>query len=141
MLCWCMETPTPPWREELAASKLAIPVLHIDAGLRFFNRQQQEELNRVLTEHLTELGFTPTAATEGHLLREGIARERIVRTGDVMADAARLFADQAELMSADLLKGLKLPTELFIFATVHRAENTNQPQQLRAILTVLAHAP
>ena len=129
----------------LAASKLTIPVFHVEAGLRSFNRQQPEELNRVLTDHLAEICFAPTAAAEGHLLREGIAPERIVRTGDVMADAARLFADQAELMSDDLLKSLNLPTERFtepfILATVHRAENTDQPQRLRAILTALARAP
>ena len=75
----------------LAASKLKIPVLHVEAGLRSFNRHQPEEQNRVHTDHLAELCFAPTDTAVGHLRREGIAEERIVRTGDVMTDAARLI--------------------------------------------------
>ena len=71
-----------------AASKLKIPVLHVEAGLRSFNRHQPEEQNRVLTDHLAELCFAPTDTAMGQLRREGIAEERIVRTSDVMADAA-----------------------------------------------------
>ena len=74
----------------LAASKLKIPVLHVESGLRSFNRHQPEEQNRVLTDHLSELCFAPTDTAVGHLQREGIPEERIVRSGDVMADASRI---------------------------------------------------
>jgi UDP-GlcNAc3NAcA epimerase len=125
----------------LAASKLKIPVLHVEAGLRSFNRHQPEEQNRVLTDHLAELCFAPTDTAVGHLLREGIAEERIVRTGDVMADAARLFGEQAEAQAPALLAELVLPEGPFILATIHRAENTDAPTRLAAILTALSQAP
>jgi len=125
----------------LAASKLKIPVLHVEAGLRSFNRHQPEEQNRVLTDHLAELCFAPTDTAVGHLRREGIAPERIVRTGDVMADAARLFGAQAEAQAAELLDGLALPPGPFILATIHRAENTDDPTRLEAILKALGQAP
>ena len=125
----------------LAASKLKIPVLHVEAGLRSFNRHQPEEQNRVLTDHLAELCFAPTETAVDHLRREGIASERIVRTGDVMADAARLFGAQAETQAAELLAHLDLPAGPFILATIHRAENTDDPARLEAILTALDQAP
>ena len=125
----------------LAASKIRIPVVHVEAGLRSFNRHQPEEQNRVLTDHLAELCFAPTDTAVAHLQREGIAAERIVRTGDVMADAARLFGDQAEARAEELLAMIQLPKTPFILATIHRAENTDHPQRLEAILTALSQAP
>jgi len=134
----------------LAASKLKIPVLHVEAGLRSFNRHQPEEQNRVLTDHLAELCFAPTETAVAHLQREGIAAERIVRTGDVMADAARIFGAQAEAQAAGLLDALGLESaafarlngdQPFILATVHRAENTDDPARLRAILEALGQVP
>lgn len=125
----------------LAASKLAIPVLHVEAGLRSFNRRQPEEQNRVLTDHLAERCFAPTPTAIGHLQREGIAPERIVSCGDVMADAARIFAARAETQATDLLAPLALPSGPFILAALHRAENTESPQRLAAILHALATAP
>lgn len=125
----------------LAASKLRIPVLHVEAGLRSFNRHQPEEQNRVLTDHLAELCFAPTETAVAHLQREGIPAERIVRTGDVMADAARIFGDQAATQASELLAALPLPPGPFLLATIHRAENTDDPQRLRAILEALGQAP
>ena len=125
----------------LAASKLRIPVLHVEAGLRSFNRHQPEEQNRVLTDHLAELCFAPTETAVAHLQREGIPAERIVRTGDVMADAARIFGEQADTQASELLAALHLPQGPFILATIHRAENTDDPQRLRVILESLAQAP
>ena len=125
----------------LAASKLRIPVLHVEAGLRSFNRHQPEEQNRVLTDHLADLCFAPTAIAVGHLEREGIAPRRIVHSGDLMADVTRLFSEQAEFRAADLLASLNLPASPFLLATLHRAENTDDPQRLRAIFTALADAP
>jgi UDP-GlcNAc3NAcA epimerase len=127
----------------LAASKLKIPVVHVEAGLRSFNRHQPEEQNRVLTDHLADLCFAPTDAAVAHLRREGIAAERIVRTGDVMADAARIFGEQAEMQASELLATACLPAiassvQPFVLATIHRAENTDDPARLEAILTALA---
>ena len=122
----------------LAASKLKIPVLHVEAGLRSFNRHQPEEQNRVLTDHLAELCFAPTDTAVEHLRREGISDERIVRTGDVMADAARIFGKQAEARAAEILKVLPVPEGPFMLATIHRAENTDDPQRLEAIFKALA---
>jgi UDP-GlcNAc3NAcA epimerase len=130
----------------LAASKLKIPVLHVEAGLRSFNRHQPEEQNRVLTDHLAELCFAPTDTAVAHLQREGIPKERIVRTGDVMADAARIFgelaeAKAAELLGSGILQGLGAADQPFVLATIHRAENTDDPARLEAILTALGQAP
>lgn len=125
----------------LAASKLKIPVLHVEAGLRSFNRHQPEEQNRVLTDHLADLCFAPTDSAVAHLEREGIASARIVRTGDVMVDVARIFGEQAEAQAADLLSPLDLPECPFILATIHRAENTDDPQRLCAMLKALNAAP
>jgi UDP-GlcNAc3NAcA epimerase len=127
----------------LAASKLKIPVVHVEAGLRSFNRHQPEEQNRVLTDHLAELCFAPTDTAVAHLRREGIAAERIVRSGDVMADAARIFGEQAEVRADELLPAAGLPAmaagdQPFVLATIHRAENTDDPARLEAILTALA---
>ena len=129
----------------LAASKLKIPVLHVEAGLRSFNRHQPEEQNRVLTDHLAELCFAPTDTAVGHLRREGIPAERIVRTGDVMADAARIFGEVADARSAELfesgpLQGLGGVDQPFVLATIHRAENTDDPARLESILTALGQA-
>jgi UDP-GlcNAc3NAcA epimerase len=76
-----------------------------------------------------------------HLQREGGASERIVRTGDVMADAARLFGNQAEARAAELLATMQVPEEPFLLATIHRAENTDDTQRLQAIMTALGQAP
>ena len=102
-------------------------MLHVEAGLRSF--------------HLAELCFAPTDTAVGHLRREGIAEERIVRSGDVMADAARLFGEQAQAQASALLAELALPEGPFILATIHRAENTDDPTRLAAILTALSQAP
>lgn len=127
----------------LAASKLKIPVVHVEAGLRSFNRHQPEEQNRVLTDHLAELCFAPTDTAVGHLRREGIAAERIVRSGDVMADAARIFGEHAEAQASQLRaaagqQATAASNQPFVLATIHRAENTDDPARLEAILTALA---
>lgn len=127
----------------LAASKLKIPVVHVEAGLRSFNRHQPEEQNRVLIDHLAELCFAPTDLAVSHLRREGIAEERIVRTGDVMADAARLFGEEAEQRASELMMSAGLQAmaganQSFVLSTIHRAENTDDPARLEAILKALA---
>lgn len=121
----------------LAAAKLHIPVCHIEAGLRSFNRQMPEEINRVVTDHTADLLFAPTATAVHNLEREGIPRERIIRSGDVMYDAMLRFEAKAEAVSR-ILEQLKLQTRGYVLATLHRCENTDDPRRLQAILAGLA---
>jgi len=121
----------------LAAAKLHIPVCHVEAGLRSFNRQMPEEINRVLADHMADLLFAPTAIAVQNLEREGIPRERIVRSGDVMYDAMLHFAEKAEAVSR-VLEQLKLQRRGYVLATLHRSENTDAPGRLHAIMGGLA---
>ena len=121
----------------LAASKLKIPVFHIEAGLRSFNRSMPEEQNRLITDHLSEICFAPTPLAIQNLKREGIADERIVRTGDIMADTARIFSKDSNTRN-ELLKRLGCFENNFILATIHRAENVDNPKRLSSILSALA---
>lgn len=117
----------------LAAVKLHIPVAHVEAGLRSFNRRMPEEINRVLTDHASSFLFAPTAVAVGHLQREGIPAERIHQVGDVMLDAALFYQTKAAQQST-VLERLNLEPSSYVLATVHRAENTDQPERLQAIL-------
>ena len=116
----------------LAAAKLRVPIAHVEAGLRSFNRNMPEEINRVLTDHVSELLFAPTEAAVVNLRREGLAPERVHLVGDVMYDAALFYKDSAERRS-DLQARLGLTGGDYVLATVHRAENTDDPRRLRAI--------
>jgi UDP-GlcNAc3NAcA epimerase len=116
----------------LAAVKLHIPVAHVEAGLRSFNRRMPEEINRVLTDHASDLLFTPTETATENLRREGISAESIYWVGDVMYDAALLYADKAK-EKEEILKRLQLEPKGYVLATVHRAENTDDLGRLRAI--------
>jgi UDP-GlcNAc3NAcA epimerase len=121
----------------LAAAKLHIPIGHVEAGLRSFNRRMPEEINRVVTDHLAALLFAPTEVAVGNLLKEGIDRSRIHQVGDVMYDAALHYAAAAAGRRA-LLHRLTLSPKSYVLATIHRAENTDDHARLRAILTGLA---
>ncbi len=116
----------------LAAAKLRVPVAHVEAGLRSWNRAMPEELNRIAADHVSDLLFAPTAAAVANLRREGVERSRIARTGDVMYDAAIYYGARAEGASRVLGK-LGLAGRDYVLATVHRAENTDDPARLRAI--------
>ncbi len=116
----------------LAAVKLHIPAAHVEAGLRSFNRRMPEEINRVLTDHASEVLFAPTEAAVENLRREGIPAGRIKLVGDVMYDAALFYGAKAERESG-ILERLRLVRQGYILATVHRAENTDDPRRLRAI--------
>ena len=122
----------------LAAAKLHIPVAHVEAGLRSFNRDMPEEINRVLTDHLSELLFAPTPTACRHLRREGITTEGIHLSGDVMMDAALHYRSQAR-PPADFAD-LGLEPGDFLLCTIHRAENTDSPERLRAIFQGLAES-
>lgn len=121
----------------LAAAKLHVPVAHVEAGLRSFNKAMPEEINRVLTDHIADWLFCPTIHAVENLRREGI-NHGVHHVGDVMFDAARLFTAVADERSTALQR-LKLAPGKFILATVHRAENTDDPERLAAIMTALAH--
>lgn len=121
----------------LSAAKLHIPVAHVEAGLRSFNRRMPEEINRVLTDHISELLFAPTEAAMRNLLREGIPEDRVHLVGDVMYDAILFYGQRAEWES-QILKRLGLVSKGYILATVHRAENTEDPERLKVILEALA---
>ena len=101
----------------LAAVKLHIPVAHVEAGLRSFNRRMPEEINRVLTDHAADLLFTPTDTATGNLNREGIAGEEVQQVGDVMFDATLFYRDRARQPAA----WPELDAVSFVLSTIHRA--------------------
>lgn len=120
----------------LAAAKLHIPVAHVEAGLRSFNRRMPEEINRVLTDHICDLLFAPTQAAVDNLLREGISPTAVRLVGDVMYEAALYYGAKAEAKSRVLAR-LGLQPKGYILATVHRAENTDDLARLEAIFSGL----
>jgi UDP-N-acetylglucosamine 2-epimerase len=115
----------------LAAAKLHIPVAHVEAGLRSFNRRMPEELNRVAVDHLSEALYAPTKTAMDNLRTEGLLA-RAVLTGDVMYDAVLRYARQAAADSR-VLTNLGLQPNDYAVATLHRAENT-APPELRQLL-------
>lgn len=121
----------------LAAVKLHIPVAHVEAGLRSFNRRMPEEINRVLSDHVATWLFTPTEAAVRNLANEGIAGERVHLVGDVMYDVSRLVIDHPE-RHTDIVRRLGLEPGGYAVATLHRQENTDDPARLAEILDALA---
>ncbi|HEX2590281.1 MAG TPA: UDP-N-acetylglucosamine 2-epimerase (non-hydrolyzing) [Rhizomicrobium sp.] len=115
----------------LAAAKLNIPVAHVEAGLRSFNRRMPEEINRIVTDHVATLNFAPTDSAIVNLRNEGIAERTIRKSGDVMLDVARIF--EPGLENRAILDDLDLRSEPYILATIHRAENTDDPALLQEI--------
>jgi UDP-N-acetylglucosamine 2-epimerase len=115
----------------LAAVKLHIPVFHVEAGLRSFNRSMPEEINRVLTDHAAKLLFCPTHTAMDNLQAEGI-QEGVFLTGDVMYDAALYNAQLAENKS-DILERLDLSAGDYYLATVHRPANTDNQESMENI--------
>lgn len=121
----------------LAASKLQLPLAHVEGGLRSFNRLMPEEANRLVADHLSDLLFAPTPAAMANLAAEGLgARAR--RVGDVMLDAMRAFAPAA-LERSRVLERLGLSPGGYLVATLHRAENT-PAERLAGLLAALAAA-
>lgn len=119
----------------LAASKMLIPVAHVEAGLRSFNMAMPEEQNRILTDHISKYLFTPTETAVENLKKEGIVYD-VYNTGDVMYDAILHFGKVAENKS-NILDELKVKPNEYILATIHRAENTNDINRLRNIVEAL----
>lgn len=120
----------------LAAVKLHIPVAHVEAGLRSFNMRMPEEINRIVADRVSTWLFCPTQTAVGNLAKEGRA-EGVSLVGDVMYDAALIFGAEAERQST-ILDKLGLTPKSYCLATLHRAENTDDPGRLGALAKALA---
>jgi UDP-N-acetylglucosamine 2-epimerase (non-hydrolysing) len=118
----------------LAASKLHIPVGHVEAGLRSFDRRMPEEKNRVLTDHLSDLLFAPTRTSYRNLTSEGIPSERISLTGNTIVDAVKMGLHLAETRAKEKGATYALPDEDFLLLTLHREENVDDLETLRKIV-------
>lgn len=118
----------------VVCSKLGLRVAHIEAGLRSFNRAMPEEINRVVADHLSDVLFCPTETAVKNLEREGLAG-RAALSGDVMYDAALQYASVAEARGGPLADEWR--PGAFVLSTVHRAENTDDPQRLRRVFAAL----
>ena len=122
----------------LAAAKLHIPVAHVEAGLRSFNRRMPEELNRVVADHLSTILFCPTQTAVRNLAAEGITRN-VHPVGDVMYDMA-LAALRHATGRSEVLEKFSLKPRCYSVATVHRAENTDNPKRFRRVMDWLETA-
>lgn len=122
----------------LAASKLGKKIAHVEAGLRSFDRTMPEEINRILTDRISDLLFCPTATAVENLKREGFENSpcRVVNTGDVMFDAIIYHRDQAALSPATETR-LPKTRDNFVLCTLHRAENTDNIKNLISIFAAL----
>ena len=130
----------------VAAAKIHVPIVHIEAGLRSFNKAMPEEINRIVCDHCSTLLFTPTKAGLENLKREGfpmdndrpytIDNPKVYHCGDIMYDNSLHFADIAE-QKTDIIQRLELIGQPFILATIHRDSNTDHPERLSAIFKAL----
>jgi UDP-GlcNAc3NAcA epimerase len=120
----------------LSAARLHTPITHVEAGLRSFNLQMPEEINRVVTDHLSDQLLTPTASATANLLHENIPREWIHQVGDVMYDAALFYRSKAEKCS-QVLKNYGLAQGKYVLVTVHRQENTSSSRRMELIVEAL----
>jgi len=128
----------------LAASKLHFPVIHIEAGLRSFNKSMPEELNRIMSDHSSTLLFAPTNAAFKNLMNEGFRPEnsppytidnpKIYLTGDIMYDNALFYAELAEKKKTSFLESLSVERDNYVLATIHRDMNTDNIDRLEAII-------
>jgi len=126
----------------VAASKIHIPIVHIEAGLRSYNKTMPEEINRIMCDHLSTLLFTPTKTGYQNLLKEGFDENTapfsadkpgIFHCGDVMYDNSLYFSNIADEKTS-IIEDLGLKNNDFILATIHRDNNTDDPKRLKNIL-------
>lgn len=122
----------------LAASKLHIPVAHVEAGLRSFNRRMPEEINRVVADHLSTQLFCPTATSVSNLAAEGITKG-VHMVGDVMFDTTLAAVKRGQERSK-ILETLALKPKTYAVSTIHRAENTDDPERFKAVVAWLEQA-
>ncbi len=126
----------------LAASKLHVPIFHVEAGLRSYNRMMPEEINRIVCDQLSTLLFAPTQTAVNNLREEGFFAEhptlnrKVINCGDVMYDNSLFYAKVAE-QRCDIMERLSLRREGYILATIHRDNNTDDPKRLEQILQAL----
>ncbi len=130
----------------VAAAKIHVPIVHIEAGLRSFNKSMPEEINRIVCDHCSTLLFTPTKTGLDNLKREGfpmdnngpftIDNPKVYHCGDIMYDNSLHFANIAE-EKTDIIQRLELKGKPFILATIHRDSNTDYPERLSAIFDTL----
>jgi UDP-GlcNAc3NAcA epimerase len=122
----------------LAAAKLHIPVAHVEAGLRSFNRRMPEEINRIVADHVSDLLFCPTSTAVAHLANEGITKG-VHMVGDVMFDTTLTAVARARGRS-QVLATHNLTAKDYAVATIHRAENTDDPERFAAVIAWLEAA-
>jgi UDP-GlcNAc3NAcA epimerase len=115
----------------LSAAKLHIPIAHVESGLRSFNKKMPEEINRIVTDHVSSMLFAPTATAVKNLRHEGFPRNIVYFVGDVMYDAALYYRDKAK--KPKWFSNIKFSPGHFVLATIHRAENTENPHRLSTI--------
>lgn len=120
----------------LAAVKLHLPIAHVESGLRSFNKAMPEEVNRIITDKISDLLFTPTVDASKNLILEGAPQKNIFMVGDVMYDAALLYGEVAQ-SRLEFLKRNSLKSKNYILVTIHRAENTNHLNRLQIIVDAL----
>lgn len=130
----------------IAASKIHVPVVHIEAGLRSFSKAMPEEVNRIMCDHVSSFLFSPTKTGYDNLIREGFNKDaaepyeannpKIYHCGDVMYDNSLYFSAVSETKT-DILQKLKLKPGGFILATIHRNNNTDEPERLNALFRSL----
>ena len=120
----------------MSAAKLRIPVVHVEAGLRSYNRSMPEELNRIVADHISTLLMCPTISAVKNLEKESITNG-VHHVGDVMYDCILHYSARANQMQPQLLNKLALKPKKYFLTTVHRAENTDDPQRFNDIITIL----
>jgi UDP-GlcNAc3NAcA epimerase len=120
----------------LAASKLHIPVVHVEAGLRSFNRRMPEEINRVLADHLSDILLCPSLTSVRNLASEGIY-ENVHLVGDVMLDVLNWARPRAQEKAGEVLERMGVKSGQYLLVTVHRGENTDEVEHLAAIVRAL----
>lgn len=130
----------------IAASKLHVPIVHIEAGLRSFNKSMPEEINRIVCDHCSTLLFAPTKAGYKNLQREGFPADnegpytpdnpKIYHCGDIMYDNS-LYFSELSMQKTDVIQRLELNGSTFVLATIHRDLNTDFPRRLSAIFEAI----
>lgn len=122
----------------LAAAKLTIPVVHLEAGLRSGDRSMPEEINRIVADHVSDLLLTTCADADANLVHEGVPRERVVRVGNTMIDSLVRLRALAEASVSATRAALAIPPGPFVLVTLHRPSNVDSQEQLWRLLDVLA---
>lgn len=117
----------------LVAAKLHMPIAHVEAGLRSFDRSMPEEVNRVVTDHVSDVLFAPTTVAVANLQREGLGNRRIEVSGDVMFDVALFYAEKSE-RDSQVISQLGVEPDSYVLSTIHRADNTETAERLSAVL-------